>query len=196
MTFEIKAIRYTRESFLARVHSLTWKKGWRPTRICLHNMGSPDIAQGMKTPEADREEVFKHYYQNMGWHSGPHLSIWPDSAWELCDLEQDGVHASCFNRGALTSIGVEMLGDFSPGADDFHSGLGAQIRDMATFALAALYRQMWGHPEDLLFHRDCKADHHLCPGLSVDKNDMIERIKAEMAVQAAAERQPAVKAAS
>lgn len=192
MTFEVKAIRYAPEQFVAHVNTLTWKKGWRPNAICLHNTYIPDIAQGLSSPEADREANYKAGYLRMGWHSGPHLNVWPTDVWELCDLEQDGVHASCFNRGpphgTYGAIGIEMLGNFAHGADDFHSGPGAQIRDLSVLVMAALYRKLMLDPERMLFHRDCLADHHPCPGDQVDKQDMIARVKAKMVELAAGDR--------
>jgi hypothetical protein len=192
MTFEPKAIPYTRESFLARVRTLKFDKGFTPRGIILHNMGAPNIKQGMSTPSDQREANMVAYYKGMGWHSGPHLNIWPgDLIYEMSDLEHDGVHCSCANHNCPGPqdgfFGIEMLGDFSKHADAFDSGLGAEIRDNAVFALAALFLQFGGTPRPFVPfvrglgpHHACVHDHHACPGDNVDMEDVCDRVEQQM----------------
>lgn len=192
MTFEPKAIPYTRATFLARVQSLKFNKGFTPKGIVLHNMGAPNLTQGMSTPSAQREANMITYYRGMRWHSGPHLNIWPGNLiYEMSDLEHDGVHCSCANRGcpgpADGFFGVEMLGDFSKHADAFNTGLGAEVRDNTVFALAALFLQFGGTPRPflawhygLLPHATCEHDHHACPGDNVDMEDVRTRVEQQM----------------
>lgn len=181
MTFLSNPRGFTAPEFADYVARLKWAKGWRPTAFTLHNTALPNLKQwahfGLgKEQGAQRVCNLNAYYKKLGWHSGPHLFVAPDFIWIACDLEQDGVHASCFNK---TSIGVEMVGDYSTEA--FDSGDGAKVRDNAVAAIAALCSVLKLDPATLRFHRECKRDHHDCPGARVDKSDFIARVKKALA---------------
>jgi hypothetical protein len=183
MTFLSDPRGFTATEFSTYARGLTWRQGWRPQFVTLHNSAEPNLAQwnhfGLGLEQgARRVKNLNAYYRNEeGWHSGPHLFVAPDFIWLACDLEHDGVHASCFNR---TSIGVEMVGDYSTEA--FDSGDGAKVRDNVVAAVAAIYRALKAEPTTLKFHRECLRDHHDCPGKHVDKADFIARVKAALAV--------------
>ncbi len=152
----------------------------------LHNTGSPNLRQAQASPEAAREAAFSTYYRSMHWHSGPHVNVWWDSFDELCSLEADGVHCSCYNRHpGQGMLGFECLGDYDKGVDEWDSGLGAQVRDNAVFLCAAIMSQLGLSvtPETLRPHHDCTADHHDCPGNLVDMDDFRRRVVAEQARQ-------------
>jgi hypothetical protein len=172
---------FTAAEFAAYVSTLKWTK-WRPRFVTLHNTAAPNLKQwtnfGLgKEQGAKRIRNLNSYYRNeLGWHSGPHIFVAPDFIWLACDLEQDGVHASCFNK---TSIGVEMVGDYSNEA--FDSGDGAKVRDNAVACVCALYCALKRDPATLRFHRECKKDHHDCPGARVDKTDFVAGVKKAMA---------------
>jgi hypothetical protein len=181
MSFIVEPRGFTATEFSAYVSELKWNKGWRPQFVTLHNTAEPNLAQwahsGLGRAGGERRiRNLNHYYgAELGWHSGPHLFIAPDIIWLACDLEHDGVHASCYNK---TSIGVEMVGDYSTEA--FDSGDGAKVRDNSVAAVAALYHALKLDPATLRFHKECARDHHDCPGKHVDKADFVARVKAAL----------------
>lgn len=182
MTFLVDPLGFTPAEFSTYVEKLKWTL-WRPGFIVLHNTAEPNLAQwnhfGLgKVAGAQRVRNLNRYYKtDEGWHSGPHLFIAPDLIWLACDLTADGVHASCYNR---VSIGVEMVGDYS--IEPFDSGDGARVRDNAVAALAALHRALKIDPATLHFHKQCLRDHHDCPGAHVSQPEMVERVRASMAL--------------
>ncbi len=109
-------------------------------------------------------------------NSGPHVVVCPAYIWVLCDPEQDGVSVSCWNR---ETFGIEMVGSYEAGQDDFSSGDGAKVRDNAVFTLATLCEKFgWDIGAELHFHRECMQDHHACPGSRVQKPDIVQRVRA------------------
>ncbi len=183
MSFLSQPLALTVDEFRSYVASLKWAKGWHPQFMVLHNTAEPNLAQwehfGLGHSAAvQRAQNLNHYYANHeGWHSGPQIFVAPDFIIVACDLEANGVHASCYNR---VSIGLEMVGDYAPGHDNFNSGLGAKVRDNAIAALEILHKALHIDPATLHFHRDCARDAHVCPGLQVDKATMISSVKAAM----------------
>ena len=182
MSFLANPLALTVAEFQAYVATKHWAH-WKPQFIVLHNSAEPNLAQwehyGLgKSAAVQRARNLNSYYAHQeGWSSGPHLFIAPDLIVVACDLEAYGIHASCFNH---VSIGIEMVGDYRPGADPFNAGGGAKVRDNAVAALAILHHALGISPDTLHFHRDCERDHHVCPGLQVDKAAMIARVKAYM----------------
>ena len=187
MSFEVKAQHFSAAEFFQYVETLKWGKGWRPDFIVVHNSAAPSLAQWLNSGHApsERMENLKSYYRDeLHWHSGPHLFIAPDGIWMLCDLEADGVHASCFNR---RSIGIEMVGDFN--SEPFDSGPGLQVQELTIAAMASLHHVLGISPEPyelgergLHFHRECKRDQHFdCPGKNVDKPSMVAKLSAAIA---------------
>ena len=157
--------------------------GWRPEFPTLHNTGVPSLKQWEamgNTPQERWGASLNRYYKNLGWHAGPHLVVCPAYIWVLCDLTKPGVSVSCWNG---ETIGIEMVGNYEIGGDDFTSGDGAKERDNAAAVLAILNDKfVWGDLSEftlgargLHFHHDCAADHHACPGSKVTKPDMLAR---------------------
>ena len=187
MTFLSDPQGYTQKEFSDFVKTLKWKV-WKPRFVVLHNTFEPTLAQwihnGLGYNDGHRRICnLNHYYHSKGWHSGPTLFIAPDLIWNACDLEQDGVHCSCWNR---ISLGVEMVGDFS--SEEFDSGNGAKVRDNTIAALAVLHNALDLKPDNyamghhgLHFHHECIKDHHGgCPGTNVSKEDVVKRILTAM----------------
>jgi len=155
----------------------------------LHNTGVPSLKQWEAygpTPQERWGASLNSYYKKLGWHSGVHLVCCPNYIWYLCDLRQDGVSVSCWNR---VTIGIECVGNYEVGGDDWSVGDGAKVRDNAAWALAVLCQRFGWKPEvyvvgqsGLHFHRECPADGHPCPGSKVLKSDMIARVNAQIAV--------------
>lgn len=183
MSFMATPLGFTPEEFKTYVQGLKWSEGWRPQFVTLHNTAEPNLAQwrhfGLgKTAGAQRVKNLNAYYRHEeGWHSGPHIFVAPDLIWVACDLEADGVHASCYNR---TSIGVEMVGDYA--TEDFATGPGAQVRDNAVAVIATLCHALRFDPASLHFHKECIRDHHDCPGKNIDKADLIARLKVQLTI--------------
>jgi len=157
---------------------------WRPAFPTLHNTGVPSLAQwiGMgATPQERWGASLNRYYTGLGWHAGPHFVVCPDYIWILSDPSQPGVSVSCWNA---KTVGIEMVGNYEVGGDEFASGLGAKVRDNAVQLLALLADAFGWHnladfvvgERGLHFHRECARDHHLCPGSRVDKVDLLERV--------------------
>lgn len=167
---------FDRSSFPAHVLALRWVD-WHPIGICLHNTGAPTLAQWSESGPAHDQRIanLERYYQGLGWHAGPAAFVSRSHITEFSGFTAPGVHSTCFNH---THIGVEMAGDFSTEA--FSTGDGALVRDTAIFTLATLMLALKLKPDSLVFHRDCVADHHACPGKNVDKADFTRRLAASM----------------
>lgn len=168
------------QAFRAYVLTIKWI-GWKPQGIVFHNTGAPTLKQWVEWgPEHDQRILnLKHLYQDTDhWHAGPHIFSGRSHCTEFTRLTVPGVHASCFNP---THLGIEMPGDFS--VEPFSSGDGALVQDNTAAIAAALY-SMLGLTPDLprayLFHKDCPADHHNCPGAHVDRTAFRELIKHKM----------------
>jgi hypothetical protein len=159
---------------------------WRPRFPTLHNTGVPSLAQWLAygpTPQERWGASLNRYYEGMGWHAGPHLVVCPDYVWVLCDLTKSGVSVSCWNS---ETFGIEMIGDYEVGGDDFSTGPGAKVAANAAAVLAALTPKFgWGDLAEieigvrgLHFHRECARDHHACPGSRVSKPFILASVKA------------------
>lgn len=168
---------YLPADFASHVASLNWTD-WHPIGITLHNTGAPTLAQWVESGPAHDQRILnlQAYYQGLGWHAGPHFFVSRSHINGFSNPLEPGVHCSCNNH---TNIGIEMAGDFS--AEAFSSGDGALVRDTAVFALATLFKKLDLDPaRNLVFHRECVADHHDCPGRNVDKLDIIGRVQAAL----------------
>ena len=194
MTYLNPPKHYSQADFKTLVDGLTWDKGWTPLFPTLHNTGVPSLVQYMAYGADPKERWGQNlnlYYQNKGWHSGVHLVACPDYIWNLCDLTADGVSVSCWNH---ITIGIEMIGNYEVGGDDFLTGYGAKVRDNAVWTLAVLANKFKWNLSDyvrgltgLHFHRECPQDGHPCPGSLVDKGDILRRVAAQVEIFKAAD---------
>jgi hypothetical protein len=184
MTFLEKPRSFSKSEFRSYIDTLTWTT-WKPKFIVLHNSASPNLKQWTSGTTTTNQRLINliHYYKNdLHWHSGPHLFIGPDKISEICNLTQDGVHASCFNK---LSVGIEMIGDY--GSESFTDGPGALVRDNSIYTLAVLHKKLGLTPDKYIykkqglhFHKECVADHHDCPGKNVIKNDIVNAVLLEI----------------
>jgi len=176
---------FTLIEFRAYLAGLTFD-AWRPKFPTLHNTGVPSLAQWRAmgaTPQERWGASLNRYYQGLGWHAGPHLVVCPDYVWLLCDPNQPGVSVSCWNSD---TFGIEMVGNYEIGGDDFANGDGARVRDNSVEVLAILAQRFgWGDLAEyapgrrgLHLHRECAHDHHACPGSKVAKSDILARLAA------------------
>jgi len=151
--------------FISQIPDTGWT--WSPTKITWHNTGEPSLDRwDNHYSQAVRDgwgANYNHYCKfDNRWHSGPHFVGAPDKSIVLCEPRADGVHSTCWNH---TAWGVETIGDFSRGADDPLTGRGLLSMTASANIIAALCKRMKWHPREVIvFHRDCKKDHHACPG--------------------------------
>jgi hypothetical protein len=187
MTYITNPLRYDQGAFKTLVDGLKWDRGWTPLFPTLHNTGVPDLKTWMAwSPAAQLRwgANLNAYYKKLGWHSAVHLVCCPNYIWNLCDLEQDGVSVSCWNH---LTIGIEMLGSYEKGHDDWSGEHGSKVRANAVWVLSVLCDKLHWDPghfvqgkSGLHFHRECLQDHHACPGDQVEKQDMIDRVTTQI----------------
>lgn len=178
---------YTQDQWTAHVTAigrdrLRWCKF-----ITLHNTSAPTLKQWAESGPAHDARIrnLESYYEHdLGWHAGPHAFISRSYINGFSDLTRPGVHASCFNS---VSIGLEMAGEFN--VEDFNSGDGLMVSNMAVHAAAVLHHVIGIRPDNyqygvsgLHFHIDCKRDNHDCPGTTArNRPALVSRILARMA---------------
>jgi len=141
-TFIQHPTRYNMEEFRAYLAGL--KLGaCRPKFPTLHNTGVPSLGAVARLRAYAARALgasLNRYREGVGLHAGPHLVVCPNYVWVLCDLTKSGV--SCWNS---EMFGIEMIGNYEIGGDDFASGEGAKVRDNAAAVLAALNEKFkWG----------------------------------------------------
>jgi N-acetylmuramoyl-L-alanine amidase CwlA len=168
---------FSASAFDAYVRGLTWP-AWKPTGIVLHNTGNPNLAGRPNGFTAQHMQNLVGYYRDtQKWSAGPHLFVDDHQIWAFTPLTSRGVHSPSWNA---TTIGIEMLGDFS--VDDFRSGRGAIVRHNTVNAAASLCQRLGIDPAKIRMHReDPKTTHRGCPGKTVDKAEMIAAVIARMA---------------
>lgn len=173
---------YTRATWLAHVAAIkSASMTWKPSGLTFHNTYIPNLAQWKETGDTHSTRLMnlQTLYENTDhWHHGPHAFVSRDWINGFSPLTEVGVHASCFNRD---HFGIEMVGNYEAGHDDFNTGDGAKVRDNAVYAAAVLLKHFGIPPTGINFHRDCPRDHHPCPGSLVSGTDMIARVKAAIA---------------
>jgi hypothetical protein len=192
-TFIQHPTHYTLAEFRAYLASVQLS-AWRPKFPTLHNTGVPSLKQWLgygPTPQERWGASLNRYYEGMGWHAGPHLVVCPDYVWVLCDLTKSGVSVSCWNS---ETFGIEMIGNYEVGGDEFSTGPGAKVAANAANVLAALAGKFgWGDLSEfelgvrgLHFHRECARDHHACPGSKFSKLFMLVSIQEALLEKATA----------
>ena len=181
---------FSQEGFRDYVEDLTWNK-WRPSKIVWHNTAAPSLRQWIKSAMEDAakgiipgrtrignlESFFK---DNNGWSGCPHLFIANDFIWVMNPLTAPGVHSPSYNS---TSIGIEMIGDFSVEDDD--SGEGLRVKNNTILATALLCSAVGieATAQNILLHKEDKRTTHDCPGkdVAVDKLAMVQSVADLMA---------------
>lgn len=165
----------TLQESIAYLATLRWTD-WKPEGITLHNTAAPTLKQWAETgPNHDaRIRNLQSYYEGeLHWHAGPHWFISRTRINWFSNPLLPGVHSRCWNA---TRFGIEMVGDFD--SEDFNSGDGAQVRDLSLAWVAVLCKRFGFKPSDLTFHRECKLDNHACPGKTVVRTAVIQRVQA------------------
>lgn len=166
---------FTVAGFKDYVASLTFRS-WRPSFLVLHNTGAPTLAQWNAYPEDKRIKNLERYYRDQqGWSSGPHLFVDDNTIWVFSPLTAPGTHSPSWNG---TSIGVELVGDYSREDDD--RGPGFKAKMMAVAAFAILHAKLGLNPETIRLHKEDKRTNHDCPGKNIDKAEFIELVREYM----------------
>lgn len=169
--------RFRPKEFEAYLKSISFTS-FRPEFVTLHHTSAPSLAQ---RPDGFTEQHLRNllsYYQDqLGWSGGPHIFVddREDGIIVFQRLDMRGVHAVSFNRN---SWGIEMLGDYD--SEEFTSGRGAKVRDLSVQAIALLNQRIGAKPESLRFHRDDPQTNKTCPGMKVQKADMVARVASAM----------------
>lgn len=133
-------------------------RGWKPQFCVLHNTAPPTLAQRPNGFSLQNMGDMKVFYEDKGWHAGPHLFVDDKKIWAFSPLSKPGVHSPSWNDA---SFGIEQLGDYD--TDAYQSGRGYAVQKNAIAAIACLSH--WGcfdssslrlHKEDpLTTHKDC-----------------------------------------
>jgi hypothetical protein len=175
---------FSQEAFRSYVKSLTFNQ-WRPTKIVWHNTAAPTLKQWIKSADEDArngkapgisriQSLERFFKDNNGWSGCPHLFIANDRIWVMNPLTAPGVHSPSWNG---TSIGIEMIGDFSVEDDDFGEGL--KVKNSTIHATAVLCSALGIDPKTQIFlHKQDPKTTHDCPGehIARDKQPMIESV--------------------
>lgn len=149
---------------------------WRPSFVVVHNTGSPKLSQWHSVSGEQRMKNLEHFYRDTHkWSAGPHLFVADDLIWVFTHLTTSGVHSPSWNA---ISWGVEMVGDYSTEA--FDTGSGAKVRDNAVSALATLHAAAGIDSHTIHFHKEDPKTTHNCPGINVQKSDLIQRVHDEL----------------
>lgn len=169
--------RFRPSEFEAYLKTITFTD-FRPEFVTLHHTGAPSLAtrpDGLT--DQHLQNLLTYYQDQLGWSGAPHLFIddLEDGIIVFQRLDKRGVHAVSFNRN---SWGVEMLGEYD--SEEINSGRGAKVRDNAVKALALMNKRIGAAPESLKFHRDDPLTNKTCPGLKVQKADIVARVAAAM----------------
>jgi hypothetical protein len=193
MTLPALAKSYDKAAFTAylrgEVEEEMAKRVWRPRGIVLHNtgkIGGPgktssenfyyDTSHKRALSGPDRIKNMWQTYIKAGWAGGPHLVITDREIFTGNPLWRKGTHSPSWNN---TFWGIEMAGDFD--IEQFPPAL----RDLATYAAAALYALLGHEPTNDTFHlhkEDPATSHKRCPGRNAGpKGQWIADIKATMA---------------
>ncbi|MDR3707313.1 MAG: N-acetylmuramoyl-L-alanine amidase [Capsulimonadaceae bacterium] len=152
--------RFSPDEFWGYAAQTIGEASWKGSFVVLHNTGSPTLAQRPSGLTSEHITNLRLYYEDLGWHAGPHLFIDQNGIWVFSPLTAPGVHSPSWNH---VSYGVEQLGDFDREA--YTSGPGALVRANAISALAALHHAACIDSATLKLHRmDPKTTHRDCPG--------------------------------
>lgn len=164
---------FTPETFETYCHKLQWVQ-WRPSFIVLHNTWMPNLKirpNGLTLQHIQSLQGF--YRDEKKWSAGPHLFIDDKQIWVFTPLTVSGVHSPSWNKLA---IGIEMLGNYDK--EDFNTGRGLAVQKNAIAAIATLSAVLGINPDTMKLHKeDTKTTHKDCPGQTVSKQVVIEKVK-------------------
>ena len=152
---------------------------WKPQFVVLHDTGGSDTVGAFPNglPKKNIWGLESYFRKDMHWNGGPHCIIDQKQIWVLNPLTQTGVLSPSWNN---MSWSVMILGNYT--TDSFHSVQGAQVRDNAVAAIAALDAAAGLEAGSLrLNSEDPLTKHKNNPGGNIDKADLIAHIRAVLA---------------
>ena len=176
--FLLPARPFTPEEFADYAANVALDGAFKPSMVVLHNTAVPSLAQRPNGFSAGSMVDLRHYYAHVQkWNGGPHLFIDPTTIWLFVALGNKGTHSPSWNGVAW---GVEMLGDYA--SEPFDTGRGAQVRNNAVVALAAMFARLGVQPDDTHFklHKEDPRTTHSCPGKNVSKDAVRKLVLARM----------------
>lgn len=180
----IVAKRFSVTEFPGYVQSLRWTT-WRPNFIVLHNTAVPSLSQRPSGLTLQHIRNLEAYYRDtQGWPSGPHAfvdDVDDGGIWIFTPLVTPGTHSPSWNG---SSLGIEMLGDFS--RESFTDGRGLAVRKNVVIAMAALNNALGLRAEGFKFHVEDPRTSHDCPGIRARscRPQLIEEIRVAMGSKA------------
>jgi hypothetical protein len=189
---------------LAKLPPIVWAR-----RVVLHNTGMPDMKRTAEIGASKYVKNVANYFKNPQydkkgkrlkgpWSGGPHFFVAqaePEPLlFEGTPVTVPGVHSPSWNGFA---VGIEMCADFDK--DDANLGAGLAVKDTACKLIAALLNKLGlpANDDTIKLHKEDPGTDHACPGRSVDKNDIVSRVRDYLADQApAGEHDPYLMAAA
>ena len=141
--------RFSSEAFWDYASRTIGASPWKGRFAVLHNTGAPTLKQRPAGLTPDHIANLRLYYEDMGWHAGPHLFIDQNGIWVFSPMDAPGVHSPSWNA---ISYGVEQLGDYD--CEEYDAGPGALVRAHAIDALAAIHAAAGIDSATLRLHRD------------------------------------------
>jgi hypothetical protein len=158
------------EEFVAEVEAFAWTRHvWR---VDMHHTYFP--AHRDYCGEASIERMCRFHVDDRGFEDiAQHVSIAPDGdIWTGRDWNKTPASVGCnMNPGVFM---FEAIGNFDRGQDLLE---GRQLASVVT-VIAAVQRRFRLPVQALLFHREVPQTEKTCPGTSVEKLDVLRRVKA------------------
>jgi hypothetical protein len=157
--------------YLATLQKPVWCRS-----ITFHHTGAPSLAQRPQGFKDNHMQNLHHYYAvTKKWKAGPHLFIDDDEVFGMSDLRSQGTHAKSFNK---SSIGIEVLGNYD--VESPTSGRGLSCWHTAASAGHALlgWLGLEANAMTVHFHRDDPKTTKTCPGKKVEKQWVLDLIRA------------------
>lgn len=163
---------FTAEEFAGYAQGVTLDL-WHPLFVVLHNTAAPKLSEWHSVSGEHRMRNLESYYRDtQGWSAGPHLFVADDKIWAFTSLATSGVHSPSWNNVAW---GVEIVGNFDE--EEFSDPQKSNV----VAALITLHTLGNLDPARLRLHKeDPKTTHHGCPGVNVDKAEIIRLVQAGM----------------
>jgi hypothetical protein len=157
--------------FVTRVAQYPWSR--RVWRIDMHHTWYPTHAdyRGLESIERmARYHVEQRGFEDLAQHVtvAPDGTIWTGRDWNCTPA----------SVGFGMNVGVfmlEVIGNFDRGFDRLHGG---QL-DSVIVVIDAVQRRFALPVQALLFHREVPQTEKTCPGTSINKADVLRRVRAQ-----------------
>lgn len=158
------------DEYLASVEKPSWCKG-----VCLHHTAAPSLVmrpQGLLSQHIRNMESF---YKSKEWRAGPHFFIDENEIFGMTPPNLKGIHAVSFNS---STIGIEVLGDYDSEFPDKGRGLECWKTTAEATAKILHWLNLEPNYNTVLFHRDDPKTTKTCPGNKVQKQWVLDLIRA------------------